>query len=258
MVRANSNQGEKKCREEDDELENEEDDELANEDDSIARRRIVMDSREGESVANEKVVCGLSFQEGTEDYGNKESEVFQNNDGESNLFEVEVQPMGLRALEEIGNADRPNLESVSRAIKEVSDKSGWVQDIPKIQKRPRKVRSMEEMVDFKLFRGNQKGAKMMMKSPNRVMMKGCYEHREPIDNDGSCFSPKSLFALPPDNSSLMLDSFHHTDESSDQDLLLDVPSNSSFPQAELLLPTSSFGAQASACGSSVCLHLARP
>ncbi|KAA8526004.1 hypothetical protein F0562_007896 [Nyssa sinensis] len=253
MVRANSNQGEKKCKEEDDELESEEDDKLADEDDSIARRRIVMgskllswqrgrnsnnvlvvgetsDSREGESVANEKagrVIC----------------------------LRWRFSPW---ALEEFDNADRPNLESVSRAIKEVSDKSGWVQDIPKMQKRPRKVRSMEEMVDFKLFRGNRKGAKMMMKSPKRVMMKGCYGHREPIDNDGSCFSPKSLFALPPDNSSLMLDSFHHADESSDQDLLLDVPSNSSIPQAELLLPTSSFGAQASACGSTVYLHLARP
>ncbi|KAA8526000.1 hypothetical protein F0562_007900 [Nyssa sinensis] len=38
MVRANSNQGEKKCREEDDELESEKDDELADEDDSIAEK----------------------------------------------------------------------------------------------------------------------------------------------------------------------------------------------------------------------------
>ncbi|KAH7833864.1 hypothetical protein Vadar_010549 [Vaccinium darrowii] len=43
---------------------------------------------------------------------------------------------------------------------------------------------------------------------------------------------------PPDSSSLMLDSFQFMDESSDQDLLLDVPSNNSFPQAELLFPTS--------------------
>ncbi|KAA8525999.1 hypothetical protein F0562_007901 [Nyssa sinensis] len=64
--------------------------------------------------------------------------------------------MGLRALDEIGNADRPNLEFVSRAIKEVNDKSGWDQDIPKIQKKARKVRSMEEIVGFKLLRGNRK------------------------------------------------------------------------------------------------------
>uniref|UniRef100_A0A5B6ZX47 Uncharacterized protein n=1 Tax=Davidia involucrata TaxID=16924 RepID=A0A5B6ZX47_DAVIN len=105
---------------------------------------------------------------------------------------------------------------------------------------------------------NYPGAKMTMKSPKRVMMKGSYEHKELVDNDSSCFSPRSLFALPPDSNSLMLDSFHFADESSDQDLLLDVPSNSSFPQAELLLPTSSFGALASATSSSLYPHLARP
>ncbi|XP_071919428.1 GATA transcription factor 26-like isoform X2 [Coffea arabica] len=100
-------------------------------------------------------------------------------------------------------------------------------------------------------------AKTIMKSPKRVMMKASYEHREVTDNDGSCFSPRSLFALPADNSSLVLDSFN-TAESSDQDLLLDVPSNSSFPQAELLLPTSSFGAQASTCSSSGYPQLLHP
>ncbi|KAK9275954.1 hypothetical protein L1049_023229 [Liquidambar formosana] len=101
--------------------------------------------------------------------------------------------------------------------------------------------------------------KTVMKSPKRVIMKTSYENKELIDNDGSCFSPRSLFALPPDSSSLMLDSFHFADESSDQDLLLDVPSNSSFPQAELLHPNSSSGnQQASACSSSVYSHLVRP
>ncbi|KAA8522170.1 hypothetical protein F0562_012843 [Nyssa sinensis] len=105
---------------------------------------------------------------------------------------------------------------------------------------------------------NYPGAKMTMRSPKRVMMKGSYEHKEHVDNDSSCFSPRSLFALPPDSSSLMLDSFHYADDSSDQDLLLDVPSNSSFPQAELLLPTSSFGIQASTSSSSVYPHFDRP
>ncbi|CAL5429591.1 unnamed protein product [Camellia sinensis] len=83
------------------------------------------------------------------------------------------------------------------------------------------------------------GSKTTMKSPKRVM-KGSHEHKELMDNDGSCFSPGSQFVLPPpDSSSLMLDSFQFMDESSDQDLLLDVPSNNSFPQAELLLPASS-------------------
>lgn len=96
-----------------------------------------------------------------------------------------------------------------------------------------------------------------MKSP-KGLMKTTYEHRELIDNDGLNFSPRSLFALPPDNSSLVLDSFHSGEATSDQDLLLDVPSSSSFPQAELLLPNTSFGAQASTSSSSVYPHLGRP
>nr|AFK41937.1 unknown [Lotus japonicus] len=56
-------------------------------------------------------------------------------------------------------------------------------------------------------------------------------------------------------SSLFLDSLNFAEESSDQDLLLDVPSNSSFPQAELLCPTLSFGAQASTSSSSAYSHL---
>ncbi|KAK5813065.1 GATA transcription factor 26-like [Gossypium arboreum] len=89
-----------------------------------------------------------------------------------------------------------------------------------------------------------------LKSPKRVIMKASCENKELIDNDGSCFSPRSLFALPSDRSSLMLDSLHFVDESSDQDLLLDVPSNGSFPQAELLHPALSFGQQASTSSSS--------
>lgn len=89
-------------------------------------------------------------------------------------------------------------------------------------------------------------------------MKGSYENKEIIDNDVSCFSPRSLFALPPDGSSLMLDSLNFIDESSDQDLLLDVPSNSSFPQAELLHPNLSFGSQASTSSSSAYPQHLRP
>ncbi|XP_052170505.1 GATA transcription factor 26-like [Diospyros lotus] len=101
------------------------------------------------------------------------------------------------------------------------------------------------------------GEKTTMKSPKRVL-KGTYEHKEGICNDGSCFSPRSLLMLPHDNSSVMLDSFQFTGESSDQDLLLDVPSNSSFPEAELLLPASSFGVQASTSSSSIYPQLVRP
>lgn len=101
--------------------------------------------------------------------------------------------------------------------------------------------------------------KIVMKSPKRVIMKGGYENKDIIDYDGSCFSPRSLFALPPDGSSLMLDSMSFVEESSEQDLLLDVPSNGSFPQAELLHPALSFGSQqASTSSSSICPHLLHP
>jgi len=86
-------------------------------------------------------------------------------------------------------------------------------------------------------------------------MKGGYERKELMDSDASCFSPRSLFTLPPESGSLMLDSFQFID--SDQDLLLDVPSNSSFPEAELL-PSSSFAAQASSGSSLVYPRLHRP
>ncbi|OMO95769.1 Zinc finger, GATA-type [Corchorus capsularis] len=97
-----------------------------------------------------------------------------------------------------------------------------------------------------------------LKSPKRVIMKATYENKEHLDNEASCFSPRSLFALPPDGSSLVLDSLHFVDESSDQDLLLDVPSNGSFAQAELLHPTISFGKQASTSSSSAHPHLVHP
>jgi hypothetical protein len=77
------------------------------------------------------------------------------------------------------------------------------------------------------------GPKTALKSPKRGSN---YENKEVAENEGNCFSAKSLFALPPDSTMLMLESFQFTNENSDQDLLLNVPSNSSFPQAELLLP----------------------
>ncbi|XP_015085711.1 GATA transcription factor 26-like isoform X1 [Solanum pennellii] len=103
------------------------------------------------------------------------------------------------------------------------------------------------------------GAKTTMKSPKRVVMKSIYEQKELVDNDGSCFSPRSSFALPSENSSLVLDSLRSANENSHQDLLLDVPSNSYCPQAELLLPTSSFTTQASTGSSSMYPpHFVRP
>ncbi|KAK9068039.1 hypothetical protein SSX86_012150 [Deinandra increscens subsp. villosa] len=103
------------------------------------------------------------------------------------------------------------------------------------------------------------GPKTSMKSPKRPSMKASYEHKEVTENDGPGFSPRSLFALPPDHSLLMLDSLKHTDEICDQDLLLDVPSHTSFPQAELLLPNSGFAAaQASTSSSSIYQNFVGP
>ncbi|KAL5748386.1 hypothetical protein ACOSP7_025424 [Xanthoceras sorbifolium] len=101
-------------------------------------------------------------------------------------------------------------------------------------------------------------AKNTMRSPKRIAVKATYESKEHLDFDGSCFSPRSLFAVPHDGSSLMLESLHFVDESSDQDLLLDVPSNGSFAQAELLHPSLSFGHQASTSSSSGYPNHARP
>lgn len=72
--------------------------------------------------------------------------------------------------------------------------------------------------------------------------------KAPMEKDATFFSPKSLLVQPPD-STHMLDCFRFGDESSDHDLLLNIPSHSSFPQAELLLPTPGFGAQASTSSS---------
>ncbi|KAL8196151.1 hypothetical protein R6Q57_025151 [Mikania cordata] len=98
------------------------------------------------------------------------------------------------------------------------------------------------------------GSKTAIKSPKRSSMKASYEHKELMDNDGPGFSPRSLFALPPDHSSLMLDSMKYADEYSDQDLLLDLPSHSVFPQAELLIPNSNSAAAAQASTSSSSIY----
>ncbi|KAJ6828356.1 GATA transcription factor 26-like [Iris pallida] len=71
---------------------------------------------------------------------------------------------------------------------------------------------------------------------NDAGSKSVYDTEEFVDNDGACFSPRSFFASPPDQSS-MLCSLQFTDANSDHDLLLDAPcSTSSFPEAELLYP----------------------
>ncbi|CAA0841876.1 GATA transcription factor 26 [Striga hermonthica] len=76
----------------------------------------------------------------------------------------------------------------------------------------------------------------MIKSPKRIVMRSSYNEEVKVDKARSFLSPKSLFCSD------------FGDENCEQDLLLDVPSNGLFPQAELLT-SSSFGAQASTTSS---------
>lgn len=89
---------------------------------------------------------------------------------------------------------------------------------------------------------------MVQVSGGKKAVKTKYGLEAPTDKDATFFSPKSLLVQPPD-STPMLDYFQFGDESSDHDLLLNIPSSSSFPQAELLLPSPGFGAQASTSSS---------
>ncbi|KAK4486505.1 hypothetical protein RD792_009188 [Penstemon davidsonii] len=149
-----------------------------------------------------------------------------------------------------------------------SSKSKWVEQYKKLKdiKGKNRIDQSEVVGGFNSFATNNSmtmkrsrdgqhqkfaGSKVVMKSPRRIIMKSSYEQKDLI--------AKSLVSSQNDNgSSLAFDSSHYGTESCDQDLLLDVPSNSSFPQAELLLPFSRFGAQASTSSSSVYPDTARP
>ncbi|ONK55608.1 uncharacterized protein A4U43_UnF1060 [Asparagus officinalis] len=76
-----------------------------------------------------------------------------------------------------------------------------------------------------------------MRSPKRLAS-SVFDVEDFVDNDGTCFSPRTIFATPPERSSSLLCSLQFTDDNSDHGLLLDVPSSSSFPEAELLYYTS--------------------
>ncbi|KAL5724030.1 hypothetical protein ACHQM5_007344 [Ranunculus cassubicifolius] len=141
-----------------------------------------------------------------------------------------------------------------------STKSNWIEhyNLLKDLKCKQKEAGKEIVSESKIShvkRPRDGQSQQVMRSPKRVATKASYDSKD--DQEGSCFSPISLFAFAPDKSSLMLDYFQFKDDNSDQDLLLDIPSNGSFPQAELLYPTSSFGSQqASTSSSSVYPHLA--
>ncbi|KAL3834979.1 hypothetical protein ACJIZ3_009715 [Penstemon smallii] len=97
------------------------------------------------------------------------------------------------------------------------------------------------------------GTKVIMKSPRRIIGKSSYDDKELKEKNESFFGEKSqLFSWQNDNNSIMLGSSHFDEESCEQDLLVDVPYNSSFPQAELLV------VEASTSSSSVYPNIVRP
>ncbi|KAL9242757.1 hypothetical protein vseg_016726 [Gypsophila vaccaria] len=103
-------------------------------------------------------------------------------------------------------------------------------------------------------------AKATMKTSKKFLPKKEPKKKAVLQDDVSFLpsTPRKIFDLPTNGSSLMVNSMHYEDETSDQDLLLDVPSNGSFPQAELLCPASSFGSrQGSASSSSIYPSLTR-
>lgn len=141
-------------------------------------------------------------------------------------------------------------------------KSNWIEHYNFVKDEKRKEVTGEKgiAIDSKMTHlkrpresQSQQVLEAMMRSPKRVVTKVSYDTKDLID-EASCFSPRSLFAFTPDKSSLMLDYFQFNDDSSDQDLLLDIPSNGSFPQAELLYPTSSYGSQQASTSSSTIYH----
>ncbi|XP_023539802.1 GATA transcription factor 26-like isoform X3 [Cucurbita pepo subsp. pepo] len=146
-------------------------------------------------------------------------------------------------------AKREDCKMLSRLVLWDLSKSKWVEQYDRLKKC-----STSFVDDKRLLDGQNKKfseTRITMTSPRRVTTKTSVESKELVD-DSFCFSPRSLFALPSDGSSFTLESLHFDEDSFDQDLLLDVRSNSSFPQAELL----SFGGeQASNSSSSINLRL---
>ncbi|XP_023005380.1 GATA transcription factor 26-like isoform X2 [Cucurbita maxima] len=146
-------------------------------------------------------------------------------------------------------AKREDCKTLSRLVLWDLSKSKWVEQYDRLKKCSTSFVDDKRLLDAQNKKFSE--TRITMMSPRRVTTKTSVESKELID-DSCCFSPRSLFALPSDGSSFTLESLHFDEDSFDQDLLLDVRSNSSFPQAELL----SFGGeQASNSSSSINLRL---
>ncbi|KAL2321523.1 hypothetical protein Fmac_025902 [Flemingia macrophylla] len=135
-------------------------------------------------------------------------------------------------------------------LKKYENKAGKVIDPGSTGVESTNVTNSKRLREWDSQNQNFPELKTAVRSPKRVIIKVSTESKEVVE-EGSSFSPKNLFALPHgDNGLHMLDSLNFVGESS-EDLLLEVPSNSSFPQAELLHPTLCYGAQVSTTSSSV-------
>lgn len=130
----------------------------------------------------------------------------------------------------------------SRKLKDIDHKQGagakGGENITNFQ-RTRDIQN-EQMQDSKrimrspkiVFRSNSTKCptKSSALNPTATEANKILDAEDILDNEGACFSPRSLFTWPPDRSSEL----QFTDDSSDQGLLLDVRCSASFPEAELL------------------------
>ncbi|KAL0923295.1 hypothetical protein M5K25_007346 [Dendrobium thyrsiflorum] len=100
--------------------------------------------------------------------------------------------------------------------------NGHMQDSKRIMRSPKIV--------YRSSNTKSPSTKSSVLNPTEIESKEMLDTDDLVHNEGACVSPRSLFAWPPDPSSEL----QFTDDSSDQDLLLNVRCSSSFPEAELL------------------------
>ncbi|XP_010933571.1 GATA transcription factor 26 isoform X2 [Elaeis guineensis] len=144
-------------------------------------------------------------------------------DRESPLCSTDLQDVKCKQMTEgKGMATRPKFPGFSDLASLKRMRDGQNQNYPELKETMRSPKRMCKSGSTNLLSGNQPqlnscdaGSKLTDDADDF------------IDNEEACFSPRSFFASPPDRVSMV-------DDSTDHDLLLDVPCNASFPEAELL------------------------
>ncbi|XP_064977160.1 GATA transcription factor 26-like isoform X1 [Musa acuminata AAA Group] len=166
----------------------------------------------------------------------------------------------------MSGADAEQRRTLNRLVSLNCTKFQWLDQYQKVKDAPSKkikggngISSRQRLPGLSISsslkrhhdRQNQSYSEMKstMRSPKRVCRSGCTNPpsrcftrpnsslitREAgdmgdfVDHEGACFSPRRIFASPPDRSSMQFIA-----DSSEGDVLLDVPSGVSFPEAELL------------------------